>query len=293
VRQMAWSVAGVASTDAVDDDAAELGLPVLHGAAGVGRHRGPGCRALDGLRGLGGEVAGTPEIPTGDGAPGCPLLRAAFHVGGRGEEVWCDFCAGLEPSEGEGEAFADAVVAGGEDVRASQSKDEEHFDGPLANAADLGEVVDDGFIGHAADAGQGGYGAVEGFGGEVAEGEGLVGGEAGGAELGRGDVEDLLGGGVDRGERGHGLEAGDEAGVDGGGGFAVELLVDDGFGEGFKGGLLRGEAQGEGANASDEPGEPGVGGGERGDGLGWIVGELAAGAAGVRHERNDTSVLVV
>jgi hypothetical protein len=57
-------------------------------------------------------------------------------------------------------------------------------------------VFDDGFVGHAADAGEGGDGAVEGFGGEVAEGEGLVGGEAGGAELLVGAVEDLLGEGV-------------------------------------------------------------------------------------------------
>jgi len=66
-------------------------------------------------------------------------------------------------------------------------------DGPDADAADLGEVLDDGLVGHAADAGQRGDGAVEGFGGEVAQGERLVGGEAGGAELGVGAVEDLLG----------------------------------------------------------------------------------------------------
>ena len=191
--------------------------------------------------------------------------------------------------EGEGEAFADAVVAGGEDVGAAEAEDEEHFYCPAADATDLGEVLDDGFVGHAADAGEGGDGAVEGFGGEVAESEGLVGGEAGGAELRGGDVEDLLGGGVDGGERGHGLKAGDEAGVDGGGGFAVELLIDDGFGEGFEGGLAGGEAHGEGAGSGDEAGEFGVCGGERGDGLCGVVGELAVCAAGMRHEKDDTA----
>jgi len=43
-------------------------------------------------------------------------------------------------------------------------------------------MVDDGLIGHATDAGEGGDGAVEGFGGEIADGEGLVGREASGAE---------------------------------------------------------------------------------------------------------------
>jgi len=220
----------------------------------------------------GGEVAGAPEIPAGDGFPGRPLFAATLHVGGFGEEIGGDFGGGLEALEGKGEAFADAVVAGGEDVGAAQSKDEHHLNGPLADAADLGEVVDDGLVIHPTDLRQGRNGAVEGFGGEVAEGEGLGGGESGGAELLGGDFEDLLGGGVDGGERGHGLEAGDEAGVDGGGGSAVELLIDDGFGEGLEGGLVGGEAEGGWAGAGDEPGELGVDGGERGGRLDGIVG---------------------
>ncbi len=169
-----------------------------------------------------------------------PFASAAFHVGGSGEEVGGDLGGGLEGLEGEGEAFADAVVGGGEDVGAAEAEDEEHLDGPAADAADLGELADDGFVGHAADAGKGWDGAVERFGSEVAEGEGLVGGEAGGAELWCGAVEDLLRRGMDWGERGEGLEAFDDAGVDGGGCFAVELLVDDGLGEGFEGGLAGG-----------------------------------------------------
>ena len=49
--------------------------------------------------------------------------------------------------------------------------------------------------------------------------------------------------------------------MDGGGGFAVELLVDDGFDEGFEGGLGAGYAHGEGAGAYDELAEFGIGGG--------------------------------
>jgi hypothetical protein len=41
----------------------------------------------------------------------------------------------------------------------------------------------------------------------------------------------------------------------------VELLIDDGFDEGFEGGLGAGDAHGEGAGAFDEVAEPGIGGG--------------------------------
>ncbi len=53
--------------------------------------------------------------------------------------------------------------------------------------------------------------------------------------------------------------------VDGGGGLAVELLIDDGFEQGLKGGGGGGELEGEGAGAFDEAAEARVRGGERGD----------------------------
>jgi hypothetical protein len=76
-------------------------------------------------------------------------------------------------------------------------------------------------------------------------------GEAGGAQLFVGAVEQMLSGEVlaDTADRREGAE---QARVDGGCGFAVELLIDDGFGEGLKGRLLGGEPQGEGAGARDE-----------------------------------------
>ena len=54
------------------------------------------------------------------------------------------------------------------------------------------------------------------------------------------------------GSGGDGIEALEEAAVDGGGGFAVELLIDDALDEGLEGRLRAGEAEGEGAGALDE-----------------------------------------
>jgi len=61
----------------------------------------------------------------------------------------------------------------------------------------------------------------------------------------------------------------------------VELLVDDGLGEGLEGGLGAGELEGEGAGASDEAGESGVGCGQGADRFRGVVGRAAV-ARGVR-----------
>ena len=94
----------------------------------------------------------------------------------------------------------------------------------------------------------------------------LVVGEAGGAELLVGAVEEVLRRGMGSGacglERQHWGEGFEQAAVDGGGGFAVELLIDDGLDERFEGRLGAGDAQGEGAGAFDELAEFGIGGGE-------------------------------
>ena len=49
--------------------------------------------------------------------------------------------------------------------------------------------------------------------------------------------------------------------MDGGGGFAVKLLVDDAFDEGFEWRLGAGDAHGEGTGAFDELRQFGIGGG--------------------------------
>jgi hypothetical protein len=232
------------------------------------------------------EVAGAPEIPAGNGAEGAPFFSAAGHLFGGGEVGLGDDAFASEGSGGEGvfalegevEAFADSVIGDGEDVGTAEAEHEEHFDGPAADAADFDQAGDDVVVAHAADALQGGDGPVEGFGGEVAEGEEFVAGEAGGAELFVGRVEQGLGRGVE--------SAGDlkDAAEDGGGGAAVELLVDDGFEERFKGGVGGFEAEGEGAGAADEFAELGVRGGEGADGGGRVV---ARDAASVGHDRNS------
>ena len=91
-----------------------------------------------------------------------------------------------------------------------------------------GEVLDDVGVGHFADGGVGGDGAVEGAGGEVAECLDFVAGDAGGAEGLVGGVEEELRGGV-------AAEVLADAAMDGGGGFAVQLLVKDGLEQGFEG----------------------------------------------------------
>ena len=156
-----------------------------------------------------------------------------MHFVGFGEVHWSDLVGGFEFAEGEGEAFADSIVVDRQDVGAAETEDQQHFYGPAAYASDLGEVFDDGFVGHAADVLEVGDGAVDGFRGEIAEGEHLVLGKTGGAKLLVGAFEELLRSGVGSGACGFechgGREGFNHAAVDGGGSFAVELLVDDGF----------------------------------------------------------------
>ncbi len=83
------------------DDNAKNGEPELLWSAGQGHLFAAG------------EVAGSPEVPTGDGAPGLPFFCSALHGVGFGEVHGSDFVSGFELAEGEGEAFADAVVVDG------------------------------------------------------------------------------------------------------------------------------------------------------------------------------------
>src|SRR5580692_11092183 len=75
-------------------------------------------------------------------------------------------------------------------------------------------------------------------------------------------------------ERHRGREGFNHAAMNGGGGFAVELLIDDAFDECFKGGLRAGYAELEGTGALDELAQFGIGGrkiqtGFRGIIAGW------------------------
>jgi len=62
------------------------------------------------------------------------------------------------------------------------------------------------------------------------------------------------------------VEQGGEAAVDGGGGFAGELLIDDGAGDGFEVGAFGSESEAAGADALDDGGQFGVGALQVGDG---------------------------
>ena len=121
-------------------------------------------------------------------------------------------------------------------------------------------MLDDGFIRHAADARESGDCAVDGFGGEVTEGESLIVGEAGGAKLLVGRIEEMLGLRVDALSCNF-SEGSNKAGVDCSGGFSVKLLLNNGLQESLKGRLLRGEAKGEWAGLGDEFCQLGVCGG--------------------------------
>ncbi len=219
-----------------------------------------------------GEVAGAVHIPACDRAPGLPASGAFADDVGFGQKRGGDLLCWLEALEGEGEAFADAVVIDGQHVGSTEAEDEHHLDGPLTDAADLGEMLDDGVVRHAADAGEGRDGTVERLGSEIADGEGLGVREAGDAKLLVRRVEELLRVGMGETERKiEGREAFDETLMDGGGGFAVELLIDDGLEQGLEGRLAAGELHGEWAGALDEFAELRICGGEVGDGLCGVV----------------------
>ncbi len=202
-----------------------------------------------------GEVACAPEIPTGDGAVRGPFFGAALHDSGFGE-IGSFNCAGFgEAEESEREAFADAVIGDGKNVGAAETEDEEHLDGQATNAANGGESSDDFSVGHFLESGILLHGAVEDALGEIFHGAGFVGGDTAAAQEFVGCGEEGFGGWVAA------VEIAETA-VDGSSGFAVELLIEDGFEEGFKNCHTGVDLHGEGAGAFDEAGEFGVGIGE-------------------------------
>jgi hypothetical protein len=113
-------------------------------------------------------------------------------------------------------------------------------------------------------------------------------GEAGAAELLVGAVEEVLGVGVDA-YTADMVEAFEQAAVDGCGGFAVELLIDDGLDESFEGGLGAGDTQVEWTCPFDELTEFGIVSGEFAAGQSAIVARRARIVAQMRHDFEDTA----
>jgi len=202
---------------------------------------------------LGGEITGAPEIPARDRAPGLPALGALLHDVGLGKQIGGDLLRGLELLEGKRKALAYAVVVDRQDVGTAEAEDEEHLDRPAADTADLGEVLDDGLIGHAAYPCQRRNRAVKSLRGQIAQCQTLVMREAGGAQLFIGTVEQVLGIGMGETLRlAEGLEAREQATMNGGSRLAVQLLIDDRFHESLKGRLRAGDPKREGTGAFDQ-----------------------------------------
>ncbi len=85
------------------------------------------------------------------------------------------------------------IVIYGKNIGAAQAEDEKHLHRPAPDSAHLGKVLDDGFVRHAPNAGEAGDRAIDGLGREIAQGEALIVGEAGGTQLLIRGVEQVLG----------------------------------------------------------------------------------------------------
>jgi hypothetical protein len=169
--------------------------------------------------GVAGTLAGAPHVPTGDAAVGAPALAEGEEFLGLGHVLL---------AVGDGPAFLDAEVMDGEDVGATEAKDQEHFDGPGTYAADRDETFDKLFVRELLGLLEGGDDAVDGFLREVLHGEDFGAGEAGFAKRGLSKLEHFLGSGnATIGTKGF------DAAEDRGGGFAGDGLVSDSFDQSF------------------------------------------------------------
>ena len=161
-----------------------------------------------------------------------------------------------------------AEVVDGENVGAAKAEDQKHFNGPGADAADGDEALDEFFVGHFFGLLECGDDAVDGLLREVFHGEDFCAGEASFAEGRLFELEHFLWSGDAAG----GAEGFDTA-EDGGGGFAGDGLIGDGFKEGVVGGFVEDFVELEWGGRLDESGEFFVAGGEVGAGGGEVKGE--------------------
>src|SRR3981081_3082454 len=88
--------------------------------------------------GAAGALAGAPHVPTGDGAIRAPAFAEGKEFLGLGHVFL---------AVGDGPALFDAKVVDGENVGTAEAEDQEHFDGPGADAADGDETFDEFFVG--------------------------------------------------------------------------------------------------------------------------------------------------
>jgi hypothetical protein len=216
--------------------------------------------------GVAGFFEGAPHVPGGDGA-----VRAPTFAEGQ------EFCRARHVFfvVGDGPAFLDAKVVDGEDIGAAEAEDQEHFDGPCADAADGNEAFDQFVVGEFQGLFVGGHDAVDGFLREVFHGQNFCAGEAGFPEGLRFELQHLLWS-----RRSSGCAERFDSGEDGCGGFAGDGLVGDGLQESFIRGLGVVYLGVERDDFLNEAGDAGVAVREVRNGGGEIEGELRSGGHG-------------
>src|SRR6266704_5866897 len=167
--------------------------------------------------GVAGALAGAPHVPTGYGAVGTPALAEVKEFLGRGHVLF---------AVGNGPAFSHAEVVDGENVRAAETEDEEHLDGPGSDAADGNKAFDELFVGQFVGFFERRDDAFDGFLSQIFHGLNLCAGEASFAQDRLAELQHFFG----RRRTAVGAERFDAA-EDGCGGFAGDGLVSDGLEE--------------------------------------------------------------
>src|ERR1019366_5074370 len=189
-----------------------------------------------------------PEVPTGHGAIRAPAVGHPLHLVRGGEGLQLVSLA---------DRVADAQIAGGENVSALEGEDQEHVDGPDADAFHLCEAEDDFVVGEGGEILEDHF-PIAGVAGEVADVGGLLSGEPQQAHAGGAESEDGFGGD-------YALDGGGEPAEDHTGDASAELLEDDRFDQGLE--IRRAELDTIIANLFDNGGEHRVVGAEVVDGL--------------------------
>src|SRR6266481_989535 len=199
----------------------------VRGGFGLGaRARFAGAGGTDFVGGfVAGAFKGAPHVPTGDGAVRAPTFAEGQKFLGLGHVFF---------AVSDGPAFFHAEVVDGKNVGAAEAEDQKHFDGPCADAADGDETLDEFFVRNFLGLFEGGDDAVDGSLCKVFHSQDFCAGETGLAKDGLAELEHFLrSGGAAGGAEGL------DAAVNGGGGFARDGLVGDGFKESFVGRLQR------------------------------------------------------
>src|SRR6266852_8842285 len=171
--------------------------------------------------GVAGALASAPHVPTGDGAVGAPTLAKGEKLLGSGHVFF---------AVGDGPTFSHAQVVDGKDVRAAEAEDQEHLDGPGADAADGSEPLDELFVGEPLGLVVGRNHAGQRLARQILHRNDFCAGESCFAQNRLAQLQHFFG----RGRTAIHTESPD-AGKDGGGGFAGDGLVGDGFQEDFVG----------------------------------------------------------